>query len=257
MPEDESVLSRGARAPDLTIAYGAGPGRIMEVRFGRGGELRPLVLIIHGGFWRPDIDRKHARPLADALAAAGWTVVLPEYSRVPGDPEVTLADVTLVLGETAGRIAAHNGQVVVLGHSAGGHLALWAAAARVCPTLIGTLALSPVADLRLAQKLDLGDGAVSRFLGCEAASRPDLDPVRMAAPVTATTLVHGIDDSTVPLAVSESYLAAQAAAQPAVRLLPVAGAGHYALIDPRAPAWPTVMAQLAAFSTRSSSHGAP
>ena len=96
MPEDESVLSRGARAPDLTIAYGAGPGRIMEVRFGRGGELRPLVLIIHGGFWRPDIDRKHARPLADALAAAGWTVVLPEYSRVPGDPEVTLADVTRI-----------------------------------------------------------------------------------------------------------------------------------------------------------------
>jgi len=265
MPEDESVLSRGARAPDLTLSYGAGPSRVMEVRFGSGGELRPLVIIIHGGFWRADIDRAHTRPMADTLAAAGWTVALPEYSRVPQDPEVTLADLTLVLGESAGRVATHNGQVVVLGHSAGGHLALWAAAARVCPTLIGTLALSPVADLRLAYALGLGEGAVSRFLGCDPVSRPDLDPCRMVAPVTATTIVHGIDDAIVPLVVSESYIALQMAAQvaapmaahPAVRLIPVAGAGHYALIDPRAPAWPTVIAQLAAFPTPSSSHRAP
>lgn len=242
VPEDESVLTRSARAPDRVIAYGADPARNMEIR--GGGEVagqRPLVIILHGGFWRPDIDRAHVRPMADGIAAAGWTVALPEYSRVARDPAPTLADLTLVLRQAAGCVADHNGRVLLVGHSAGGHLALWAAAARVCPTLIGTLALAPIADLLLAHELGLGQGAVERFLGADPVSRPDIDPRQMAAPVTATTLLHGIDDAIVPVLVSESYVAAHSMA----RLIPVPGAGHFALIDPQSAAWPTVMAQLA------------
>ena len=218
--------------------------QIIEVRDGREGATRPLVIIIHGGFWRPDIDRVHARPMADALAAAGWTVALPEYSRVPRDPEPTLADIRLLLGQSVRQTSAHNGQVVLIGHSAGGHLVLWASAAGLCPTLIGTLALAPVADLQLAHQLGLGNGAVARFLGCDPEQRPDLDPRRMPGPPVATTLVHGIDDDTVPLAISESYVAAH----PAARLVAVAGAGHFELIDPHAAAWSCVMAELARFS---------
>jgi acetyl esterase/lipase len=216
----------------------------LEIRVGSGAELRPLVIIIHGGFWRPDIDRAHARPMAAAIAAAGWCVALPEYARVPRDPEPTLADVARVLADAPRLIAPHNGEVVLVGHSAGGHLVLWAAAAQLCPVLAGTLALAPVADLVLADELNLGNGAVSRFLGCEPAQRPDLDPRRMAAPTTPTTIVHGIDDDTVPLIVSESYVAAH----PRVHLVAVAGAGHYGPIDPLAPVWSTVMAQLAALA---------
>jgi len=242
VPEDESVLTRSARAPDRVVAYGADPAQSMEIRDGGAGAgQRPLIVMIHGGFWRPDIDRVHARPMADAIAAAGWTVALPEYSRVAHDPAPTLADLTLLLGQAPGCVADHNGRVMLVGHSAGGHLALWATAARVCPTLTGTLALAPVADLLLAHELGLGQGAVERFLGADPVSRPDIDPRQMSPPATATTLIHGVDDLTVPALVSESYVAAH----PMARLIPVPGAGHYALIDPQSAAWPIVMAQLA------------
>jgi len=243
LAEDWSVLSRGAAPPDHIVAYGADPAQIMEVRIGREpASQRPLVVLIHGGFWRPDIDRAHLRAMADALAAAGWTAALPEYARVARDPAPTLADLTLILGQAAVKVAHHNGKVILVGHSAGGHLALWAAAAAVCPVLAGTLA--PAADLLLAHELGLGNGAVSRFLGADPVSRPDIDPRQMAAPVTAATIVHGVDDETVPLIISESYVAAH----PHVRLSSIPGAGHFALIDPLAPAWSTVIAELARLS---------
>ena len=244
MAEDESVLSRGAGPADRTLAYGEDPDQDLEVRDGRDGAARrPLVILIHGGFWRPDIDRRHLRPMAQAIAAAGWTVALPEYARVPQDPAPMLADLTLVLTWSPPRIAHHNGRVILVGHSAGGHLALWATAAGVCPTLVGTLALAPVADLLLAHELGLGSGAVARFLGADPVSRPDLDPRQMLGPVTPTTLVHGSDDVIVPLLVSESYVAAHSR----VPLIRVAGAAHFALIDPQAAAWSMVMRELAAW----------
>jgi acetyl esterase/lipase len=228
---------------DRIIGYGPNSDQSIEVRDGHDGAHRPLVIIIHGGFWRPDIDRVHARPMADAVAAAGWTVALPEYSRVLQNPEPTLADLRSLLTQAVTRIAAHNGQVVLVGHSAGGHLALWAGAARLCPTLIGTVALAPVADLVLAHRLGLGNGAVLRFLGVDPGTRADLDPTRMPASPGVTTLVHGVDDDTVPLVISESY----ASAHPA-QLVAVAGAGHYEVIDPHAAAWSSVMAQLVQFN---------
>ncbi len=239
--EDESILSRSARTADRTVAYGAGPSQIIEVRSGGpGAGQRPLIIIIHGGFWRPDIDRAHARPMADAIAAAGFTVALPEYSRVAGNPAPTLADLTLLLAAAPSCVDTHDGRMVLLGHSAGGHLALWASAAQPCAGLVGTLALAPVADLLLAHELGLGNDAVSRFLGCDPVSRPDLDPRQMPAPARPVTLMHGDEDAIVPPLVSESYVAAHRAA----RLIGVAGAGHFALIDPLSVAWSLVLAQL-------------
>jgi acetyl esterase/lipase len=240
--EDRSVLSRSAGAADRVLAYGDDPGQIIEVRDARDGAgERALIVIIHGGFWRPDIDRSHARPMAQAIAAAGWTVALPEYTRIAGNPAPTLADLTLLLTQAPRIVGRHNGGVILIGHSAGGHLALWAAAARICPALAGTLALAPVADLLLAHEMALGNGAVARFLGCEPVSRPDLDPRQMSGPATPTTIVHGSDDAIVPLPISASYVAAHSM----VSLISVARAGHFALIDPQAPAWPLVMRQVA------------
>ena len=245
MAEDRSVLSRSVGPADRVLAYGDDPGQIMEVRDGRAGAAqRPLVFIVHGGFWRPDIDLSHARPLAQAIAAAGWTVALAEYARMPGNPAPTFADLTLALTRAPQIVALHNGGVILLGHSAGGHLVLWAAAARICPTLAGTLALAPVADLLLAHEMGLGDGAVARFLGCDPVSRPDLDPRQRSAPQTPTTILHGSADTIVPPAISESYVAAHSL----VTLIPVVGAGHFALIDPHSSAWPLVIAQLYGFT---------
>lgn len=242
--EDRSVLTRPTPEPELTLRYGAAPEQVADVWPGDSRAAgRPLAVMIHGGFWRPEYDRAHTRPLAAALRGAGWTVVSIEYRRSPANPDLTLADVGAALIAATGVDAPHNGSTVVLGHSAGGHLALWAAAAAPAPGLVGTVALAPVADLELAHRLNLDGGAVADFLGGSPDGRPDLDPVRMAAPASAVVIVHGGQDEVVPPKVGESY----AAAHPATRWLPVAGAGHYALIDPLSAAWPVVVGTLAAF----------
>src|SRR4029079_16050110 len=122
----------------------------------------------------------------------------------------------------------HNGNVVLIGHSAGGHLVLWLTAARRTPQLIGTLALAPAADLQLAHEMNLGDGATLAFLGVSPVASPDVDPRQLPSPTIPTTIIHGDKDVVVRLPVAESYVAAH----PGVRLIRLAGVGHFAVIDP-------------------------
>ena len=128
------VLSRPARPPDLTLTYGR-PDLVADLFLppaDPGAAGVPLIVFLHGGFWRAAYDRKHARPLAEALAAAGLAVCVPEYRRVgqdgggwPGTFDDVRAAVErlpdLVAGATAGRADAI--RPVLAGHSAGGHLA--------------------------------------------------------------------------------------------------------------------------------------
>ena len=218
------------------VAFGPGADDVADVQLG--GDDQPLLIVVHGGFWRPAYDRTHLRAMLHALAAVGFTAAAPEYRRIPGDPDAALEDVRVALRvlpvELRGR---HDGRVIVLGHSAGGHLALWAAAVAPAAGLVATVALAPVADLAGADRERLGSGAVQAFLGVPASSRPELDPVRMMASALPVTLVHGTADTVVPLSQSEAYVAAHAAT--GLRSLP--GAGHFALIDPDSAAWPDVV----------------
>jgi acetyl esterase/lipase len=240
-PDDLSVLTRAARSPDEVVAYGSDPDQVADVRFGADGAAdRPLVLIVHGGFWRPQYDRAHIGPMAEAIAAAGWTVASIEYRRVPGDPDKTLQDVGDALARLPAKISRHNGKVVLVGHSAGGHLVLWLTVARRTPQLIGTLALAPAADLQLADKLNLGDGATRLFLGTDPKTRPDVDPRQLPAPKISTVIIHGERDVVVRIPVAESYVAAH----PSVRLVRLTGVGHFAVIDPLSAVWPTVLGEL-------------
>jgi acetyl esterase/lipase len=236
MPEDRSVLTRPAPGPDEVHGYGKHPDQLVEVFHGDGG---PLIVLIHGGFWRPGYDRTHIRPLAAALRAAGRTVVSVEYRRTPGDPDASTSDTRAALAAAAGVAP---GPVVVAGHSAGGHLALWAAAAAPAPGLVRTVALAPVADLVAADRASLGDGAVRAFLGRNPEGRPDLDPVRLDTPAARVWIVHGEQDAIVPVAQTHSYVEAHPRTE--VELVP--RAGHFAMIDPLAPAWPAVRDRLLA-----------
>ncbi len=245
MVEDRSVLERTATAPDSVVRWGPGNDDVADVRvgavLGTDSAERPLLVMVHGGFWRPAYDRVHVRPMTQALAAMGWTVAAPEYRRVPGDPRATTDDVRTALRMLPSALAgAHDGRVIVLGHSAGGHLALWAAAAAPAPGLVGTVALAPVCDLAGAEREGLGSGAVESFLGAGAAARPDLDPTRLGAATGRVVLLHGTDDEIVPLRQSQAY----ADAHPAAVLEAVPDTGHFALIDPASWAWPRVIAAL-------------
>ncbi|SNR25337.1 alpha/beta hydrolase [Blastococcus mobilis] len=242
--EDRSVLTRTASAPDAVFAYGPDDGQVADVRFAGTNALdRPLLVLLHGGFWRPKFDRVHVRPMTEALAAAGWPTVTPEYRRIPGRPDLAVADVHAAVRAITGRPGLAGGRdtrVLLVGHSAGGHLALQAAATLgPAHAPAGVLALAPVADLRRAQALRLGSDAVPAFLGEDAAARPDLDPALLPSPGGPVRIVHGTEDGIVPVEVSESYVRHHPGA-----VLTAVVSGHFALIDPRSAAWPTVLGAL-------------
>lgn len=245
MSEDLSILSRTATPPDLSLAYGDHADQIADIRYGSNGSELPLLVLIHGGFWKPEYDRAHAEAMSCALAEAGWTTLTLEYRRVSGQPDVTLDDVAKALEVLPAQVHSHNGQVILVGHSAGGHLVLWAAVQSAHPGLGGVLALAPAADLQMAHALDLGEGAVQRFLGQDPVHRPDVNPMCLAAPSMAVTILQGDDDEIVPPRVAASYCAAF----PATRLVSLPACGHFALIDPATAAWSTVVAELRALAS--------
>lgn len=241
MPEDRSVLTRPVTPPDEVTAYGDGSDQVADLRYGgQTASSRPLLLILHGGYWRPGYDRAHTGPMAQALACAGWTVAAAEYRRIPGNPDAMLEDVRMAFEVLPDAVPGHDGRVVAIGHSAGGHLALWAATALRPASLRGVLGLAPVANLELADRESLGDGAVRAFLGTSPERRPNLDPSQLETPEVAVEILHGLDDSVVPPRVSESYVETH----PQSRLESIAGCGHFQLIDPLSTVWPQVLAAL-------------
>jgi acetyl esterase/lipase len=240
MAEDRSILSRKARPPDRLLRYGEDADQVIDIWHGK--NYRPVVIFVHGGFWRQEYDRLHVRPLGEALAAEGWPVASIEYRRQPGRPDETLEDIRTVLDRQFELFGELGTRFVLAGHSAGAQLVLWAAATMNPVGLRGTLALAPVADLVLAEQFDLDDGAVPDFFGDVV--RADFDPALLPAPIAPVGMVHGTDDARVPISVAESYLAAH----PTARLERVEGAGHYDVIDPLSSAWHVVTAELTRFS---------
>ncbi|MFC5942163.1 alpha/beta hydrolase family protein, partial [Micromonospora harpali] len=135
------------------------------------------------------------------------------------------------------------GPPLLVGHSAGGHLALYAAA--TAPgTVAGVLALAPVADLAEAYRLDLDGGAVAALLGGGPAEHPQryaaADPRQLVPAPTRTVILHGLLDRQVPVGVSRSYAAAARAAGGPVTLVELPECEHFGLIDPESAAWPEV-----------------
>lgn len=248
-PRSDAVLSRPAPAPEATRSYGSDPAQVYDVRRPPAG-VRPIgatVLVVHGGFWRPEYDRTHAGPQAQAFADAGFHVAVAEYRRagmpgggVPG----TLDDVRDLVTAVA-RDPELPGPLVLVGHSAGGHLVAWAANQPWASGLAGVVALAGVVDLRAGDRMDLGDGAVRAFAGDPDTSRAawDLaDPMATLPPRVPVRLVTGSEDDVVPVAVADAYLVRAREAGADVSLEVVPDAGHFSVIDPEHPAFASVLA---------------
>ena len=244
MEEDRSVMTRSMPEPEEQLRYGKDEQHVADLYLPPSPTEKPLVLYIHGGWWRPQTDRIHARSMAFWLKEAGWPVASIEYSRVPGNPEKMISDVHLAAKYIPGAVGAD--RVVLVGHSAGGHLALHTAVNGTIPGLVGTVALAPVADLRMAYDQNMGDGAVAALLGCPAEDRPDLDPKRLPPSLTPVRLIHGTADLIAPIDLSESYVRSH----PDSGLVSVDGAGHFSLIDPDQPHWMVVVDALESLASQ-------
>ena len=233
--------------PDAVLRYAAHEDAVVDVHLPGGsppaGADAPLLVLLHGGFWKAAWDRRHTRPMARALAEEGWVVATPEYRRVGngGGWPVTADDVLLAvrrLPELLGSLGVATGPTVVSGHSAGGHLALWLATTGL--PIARVVALAPVCDLQGANRLRLGDDATRALLGDHDASEADPMALLAERPACAITIVHGVEDDAVPVSLSRNLTAAH----PWIELVEVPG-GHMELVEPGSVAWPTVVDALA------------
>lgn len=256
--DPRSVLSRSAPPPDVTLAYGDDPDQVADVRLPPVGVPRgPLVVFVHGGFWMSEYDRSHAGPLAVDLAARGYPTVTLEYRRIGRDGgwPTTFDDVAAgleALPELLSAALAERGDEpidatmpILMGHSAGGQLVLWAAH-RFGPARVrGVVALAPVADLGRGYEWGLGDDAVRLLLGGSPTEYPDryaaVDPRANPPRGVPVVVVHGVLDRQVPCAIGRDW----AATCEDARFVELPDIEHFGVIDPISTAWPSVLDALA------------
>ncbi|MEU4049645.1 alpha/beta hydrolase [Streptomyces olivaceus] len=279
--EEKSAFSHPAVDPDGTAAYGELPDQVVDFYAPRGaggpGGAAPVVVVLHGGSWRAPYDRRHISPFAGFLAQRGFAVASVEYrrgTRGPGGEDAgepvagrwpdTFDDVAAAVDALPELVRRHLPgadvrRMVLTGHSAGGHLALWAASRHVLPAdapwrtdrpapLRGVVALAPIADFEVADELGVCGGAARQLLGSEglfAERRPYADPALLLPTGIATTLVQGRADVDVPQAVADAYADAAAKAGEVVGVTLLEDVGHYPLIDPAADACAVVAEEIA------------
>ena len=230
-----------------------------------GGGHRGVVVVIHGGYWRSQYGAELGEPLARDLAAHGmaaWTLDYRRAGNGGGWPH-TFEDVLAGIDKLKDIAASHAlelGSVVALGHSAGGHLATWAAGRNRLPQLgladadrqihrkvgpdavllTGVVSQSGLLNLADAERQDLSSGAVSNLMGGSSSKYPlrhkYADPMSALPLDLPVHVVHALADSDVPLSQSEAYVAAGRRAPSPPQLTKVPG-DHFALIDPRSAAY--------------------
>ncbi|NHI16000.1 alpha/beta hydrolase family protein [Microbacterium excoecariae] len=233
-----SVLDRVARAPDRVIVGTETAGDATDLYLPR-GERRGSVVLVHGGFWRAAYDRTHLRPLAAALADRGWVVLVPEYLRVGqagGGWPGSARDLERVTRRAAGVCGVDLAAARLVGHSAGGHLALIVADALGVEHVVS---LGGVLDLQAAHRDRLSNDAAGAFVG-RSGDMAQADPMCRAVPRAGVHVLHGADDREVPAAYARAY----AARDPRIRIRILPGTGHYELIDPRDAAFATLLEAL-------------
>ncbi len=214
-------------------------------------ERPPLVILIHGGYWRPVWRLDIEEPTALDLASHGFAVWSIEYRTYEFPWPTTMLDVASAIGQGIADAARHGidaSRRALLGHSAGGGLAAWASSRRglpaeapgadqQAPTFDLVVLHAPVACLALGSAEKLGDGAIDTFMG----GRPEDVPERYAVadphalvpdPGGRRALLHGTADVDVPLNQSENYLAHLRVHGIDADLTIMPGDTHYEILDP-------------------------
>lgn len=254
-----------APSADARVPYGPEETQFGELWLPPGARPRPVVVLIHGGYWRARYGLDYFGHAAAALRDAGLAVWNIEYRRI-GNPgggwPGTFLDVggaVDALRDLAERYPLDLGRVVALGHSAGGHLALWAAARHRLPEhdplaspnplpLAGAISLAGVSDLRRAWELRLSDAVVNDLLGGSpktvGARYRSASPIELLPLGVPQVLIHGDADTAVPLELSERYHRAALAAGDRCELMVLPGAGHFEVVDPRTSEWQHVLASV-------------
>lgn len=246
----EDVLSRQPPPADLRLTYGSDPNQFIDLRLPASKTApHPLVINIHGGFWRAKYNLDHAGHLCAALTAKGLATANLEYRRVGNEGGAwpgTFEDIRSAYQFLIQNAKKHNFDAqreVVMGHSAGGQLALCLTAHE--PRLTAVVSLAGVVDLQRAYQLHLSHDAVVEFLRGTPSEVPDhyreADPMQLSIVKASQWLIHGTLDDVVPPQFSRDYVALKrprSGKKPEnAHLLEIPAADHFDLIDPSSKAW--------------------
>ncbi len=244
----DDILTLPPPPADARIPYGTDPNQFGDLRLPKAPGSFPVVMNIHGGYWRSKYDLAHAGHLCAALTAknlATWNVEFRRVGNPGGGWPGTFEDIVSAyrfLPQIAKRYNLDTTRIVVMGHSAGGQLALCLTAHE--PAVKRAVSLAGVLDLQQAFELHLSNDAVVEFLGGKPKDVPEhyheADPTRLKIPQATQWLIHGAADGTVPAFFSRNYAEQKKVSGEDVHYLEISTAGHFELIDPRSSAWPKV-----------------
>ncbi|MBC7929528.1 MAG: alpha/beta hydrolase [Rubrivivax sp.] len=260
---------------DRRIFYGSDPLQFGELRLPEGKGRHPVAIIIHGGCWYSEYDLKHVAAFAETLTELGIAAWVIEYRRigdVGGGWPGTFNDVAKgvdFLRTLAKPYRLDLARVIMVGHSAGGQLALWLASrntsSRGMPAhsvrplrLRGVVSLAGITDL---QKFEPRcGGAAGKLLGGSPSEVPDrysqTSPIKLLSTLVPQRLIHGARDAIVPVELAREYEAALKKRGGNVKLTVVEEAGHFELIAPESAAWPAVKAAALSLTRRKAPHRA-
>lgn len=268
--ELKDFLALPRPAPTHEIRYGTAPSQGIDVFLPTGRGPHPVAILIHGGCWSdfPGAGREQLRPLAADWARRGiavWSIGYRRANEAGGGYPHLYRDVATAVDRLRGDGPALGVDIrrsVLTGHSAGGHLALWAASRTRLPAgsplqqsseplpVRGVVGMAGVGDLAaFAPRLpgSYGRGILERLSGGGSDTFADVSPARLGLPevVRSVVMVSATDDQIVPLRAARDYrnaLPAEAASR--VRLRDVAGAGHFDLVTPGTPAFEAVFEEV-------------
>lgn len=245
--QNESILEKKPPDADLHVPYGPDPNQFVDIRLPAGKGPHPVVLFIHGGYWRARYDLTYAGHLCEALKKAGLATWNVEYRRV-GNPgggwpgtfeDIRSAYRLLRKGRKDSLALLDLKRLCVAGHSAGGHLAVCLASFE--PSITGVLSLAGVLDLRRAWELHLSNDAVVEFLGGTPAEVPDhyreASPAERKIPRATQKLIHGTIDDSVPYEISKNYAERKKKTGEKVELITLPDVGHFEIVDPGSSVW--------------------
>lgn len=222
-----------------TVTYGDQPDQFVHIYKPSSASIGTIISI-HGGYWRAKYGLDLHIPIAEHLAKQGWTVCNIEYRRVHPNSAGIWPEMSSDVLDACALAAELGGPTVAIGHSAGGQLALWAAA-QPSTGINAVIALAPVSDLFLADGLELSNHATKELLGTSAADRPDLyataSPLYLLPLGIPQLLVHGKADDDVPFEMVPEYVEAATGAGDDIQLIDPAKVDHFHVIDPGHKVW--------------------
>ncbi|WP_343731800.1 alpha/beta hydrolase [Duganella sp.] len=264
----QDYLALSGPAPTRHVPYGVAPSQFAELFQPAGAGPFPVAVIIHGGCWTREFGGiTQMRNMAGDLARQGiavWNVEYRRYDEAGGGYPGMYHDVATAIDRLRTLAPEHQldlARVVLVGHSAGGHLAQWAGARarlpRSSPLYVAdplpvpvVISLGGLADLRHEQALikTSCDRDMAQLAGVASAARPDIfsdtSPAEMLPAGVRTVLIHGEHDTIAPLRAGQDYARRAIAAGDAAEVLVLPGGSHYDEVAATSPCWAIVAAQI-------------